>query len=126
LGGVQLKRPYWSLPCVQIVESGLVSAGLPCFRLVVEIQCRLTRQLVMVDQRASHLGKFLWLEVLLFLSLIFSISTYTDSSPPNVFNTTYNIQKTDGEWKVNLVTAYSEKRLKKIDWVQRRDRACGF
>ncbi len=41
--------------------------------------------------------------------------THTDSSPPNVFNTTYNIQKIDGEWKVNLVTAYSEKRLKKID-----------
>jgi hypothetical protein len=32
-----------------------------------------------------------------------------------VFNTTYNIQKIDGEWKVNLVSAYSEKRLKKID-----------
>ena len=45
--------------------------------------------------------------------------SHTDSSPPNVFNTTYNIQKIDGEWKVNLVTAYSEKRLKKIDSVQR-------
>jgi len=41
--------------------------------------------------------------------------SHTDTSPPNVFNTTYNIQKIDGEWKVNLVTAYSEKRLKKID-----------
>ena len=41
--------------------------------------------------------------------------SHTDTSPPNVFNTTYNIQKIDGVWKVNLVTAYSEKRLKKID-----------
>ena len=33
---------------------------------------------------------------------------------PNIFNTTYNIQKIDGDWKINLVTAYSEKRLKRI------------
>ncbi len=30
-------------PCVKLVESGLVSAGLPCSRLLVEIRCRLTR-----------------------------------------------------------------------------------
>ena len=37
-------------PCLQIVLSGLVSAGLPCCRLVVEIRCRFTRQLVAVGQ----------------------------------------------------------------------------
>jgi len=34
--------------CVGIAESGLVSAGLPCCRLDVEIRCRLTRRLVVV------------------------------------------------------------------------------
>jgi len=34
--------------CVQIVESGLISAGLPCCWFGVEIRCRLTRQLVVV------------------------------------------------------------------------------
>ena len=32
--------------CVRIVESGLVSAGLPCSWLELVIKCRLTRQLV--------------------------------------------------------------------------------
>jgi len=36
-------------PYVQIVESGLVSAGLPCSWLLVEIRCRLTRQRVVVS-----------------------------------------------------------------------------
>ena len=31
--------------CVKIVESGLVSAGLPCFWFDVEIRCRFTRHL---------------------------------------------------------------------------------
>jgi len=34
--------------CAQIVESGLVSAGLPCYRVLVEIRCRLTRQLEVI------------------------------------------------------------------------------
>ena len=34
--------------CVQIVEAGLVSAGLPCSWLEVVIRCRVTRQLVVV------------------------------------------------------------------------------
>ena len=33
-------------PCVQIVESGLALAGLPCCRLGVVGRCRVTRQLV--------------------------------------------------------------------------------
>ena len=33
-------------PCVRIVDAGLVSAGLPCSWVDVEIRCRLTRQLV--------------------------------------------------------------------------------
>jgi len=35
--------------CVKIVESGLVSAGLPCCWVQVEIKCRLTRQLVVMS-----------------------------------------------------------------------------
>ena len=34
--------------CEQIVKLGLVSAGEPCCRLVVEIRCRVTRQLVVM------------------------------------------------------------------------------
>ena len=34
---------------VKIVDAGLVSAGLPCFWLVVVFRCRLTRQLVVVS-----------------------------------------------------------------------------
>ena len=34
--------------CVKIVESGLVSAGLPCSWFLLVIQCRLTRQVVKV------------------------------------------------------------------------------
>ena len=70
------------------------------------------------DARQSVFNMFAENENFAVVDMRWTIS-HTDSSPPNVFNTTYNIQKIDGEWKVNLVTAYSEKRLKKIDSVQR-------
>ncbi len=45
-------------PCVRIVESGLVSAGVPCCRFLVEIRCRLTRQLVSGDVLLKDRLKF--------------------------------------------------------------------
>jgi len=39
--------------CVQIVESGSVSAGLPCLWVQVAIKCRLTRQRVIKRSIAS-------------------------------------------------------------------------
>jgi hypothetical protein len=33
-------------PCARSVESGLISAGLPCYRVEVDIRCLLTRQRV--------------------------------------------------------------------------------
>ena len=43
--------------CVQIVEAGLISAGLPCRWFLVEIQCRVTRQRVVgVEDEVLGLG----------------------------------------------------------------------
>ena len=66
--------------CVKIVEAGQVSAVLPCYQLLVEIRCRVTRQRVLVDVGASQLGKYFWLDVRFFLSLILSISTHTEKA----------------------------------------------
>ena len=46
---VQAKDFLKIYPCVQIVESGLSSAGLPCLWFDVVKMCRLTRQLVAPD-----------------------------------------------------------------------------
>jgi hypothetical protein len=43
--------------CVKIVLSGLISAGLPCCRVDVEIRCRVTRQLVVMVLSAGNIGK---------------------------------------------------------------------
>ena len=43
--------------CVGIAVSGLVSVGLPCSWVDVEIQCRLTRQLVIKRSITSWFGK---------------------------------------------------------------------
>ena len=49
--------------CVQIVAAGLVSAGLPCSWVDVEIRCRLTRQLeVMVDLMRKDQFAAIWLK----------------------------------------------------------------
>jgi len=47
-------------PCVRIVESGLISAGLPCYRVEVEIRCRFTRrfELQIYNSQEFYLHKF--------------------------------------------------------------------
>jgi len=49
--------------CVKIVLSGSVSAGLPCSWLDVEIQCRVTRQLVCDEAHNSIVKVFLFFEL---------------------------------------------------------------
>jgi len=48
------KMPPIFTPCVKIVLSGLISAGLPCSWIDVEIRCRVTRQLVVSESFEGH------------------------------------------------------------------------
>jgi hypothetical protein len=54
--------------------------GMPCWWVGVVFRCRFTRQLVLVDVGASQLGKYFWLDVRFFRSLILSISTHTEKA----------------------------------------------
>jgi hypothetical protein len=45
ISGQPLQRQQRFAVCAQIVESGLVSAGLPCSWIDVVMRCRFTRQL---------------------------------------------------------------------------------
>jgi uncharacterized membrane protein len=74
--GVKQKPSADSHPCLQIVESGFVSAGLPCWWIDVEIRCRLTRQLVVMASIVIN-------RRILLYSIILKVEMTTKLSPIN-------------------------------------------
>ena len=71
------RMPTIFAPYVQIVESGSVSAGLPCYRVLVEMRCRFKRHNSISFKnywvRLRPLAVFVWVELTTCLTRVFLV-----------------------------------------------------